>query len=163
MGDEEIDAMDDQPAPDPRPVCRRRVVPTGPPAFVHDPLLAQLVGDRVALPQIHEGMRFPAVGGGIEILNIVEIVAGEQDSIFAHLLAARPPGGYRGRRHPRPHGTAARSSAGGADNGAVGGPGGPHQWWRGAAPPAPGAPAPPPAAYKPPAPRSRNARARRSS
>src|SRR5207248_4890077 len=33
-------------------------------------------------------------------------------SIFAHLLAARPPGGYRGRRHPRPHGTAARSSAG---------------------------------------------------
>jgi short-subunit dehydrogenase len=52
----------------------------------------------------------------------------DADSIFAHLLAATPPGGPRGRRHPRPHGTAARSSAGGADNGAVGGPGGPPQW-----------------------------------
>ena len=57
-----------QPAPDPRPVRRRRVVPAGPPAFIHDPLLAKLVGDRVALPQIHEGMRLPAVGGGIEVL-----------------------------------------------------------------------------------------------
>src|SRR5437016_4215473 len=71
-------------------------------------------------------IRFP--GGDEAIVQREDITVRAHLSIFAHLLAARPPGGYRGRRHPRPHGTAARSSAGGADNGAVGGPGGPHQW-----------------------------------
>src|SRR5438270_10914511 len=79
--DEAIDAMDDQPPTDACPVCRRRVVPSGSPTLIHHPLLAELVGDRVTLPEIDKGVRLPTITHGIEVLDVVEVVSCEQERL----------------------------------------------------------------------------------
>src|SRR5829696_6871423 len=81
VGDEQVDPVHHEPAPDAGPVRRSRVVASRAPALVYDPLFAELVGDRVNLAQIHEAVRFPAVADRVEVLYVVEVVPLEEEGL----------------------------------------------------------------------------------